>query len=59
MRAADALPGAVARLRAAGVEAPAGDARALLAHALGVAPGRLTLHLDDPLPAPAAARFEG
>jgi release factor glutamine methyltransferase len=33
---------AIARLRAAGVPDPARDARRLLAHALGVAPERLT-----------------
>jgi release factor glutamine methyltransferase len=45
-----ALVRAVAALRAAGVEDAAGDARRLAAHALGVAPDRLTLILDDPLP---------
>lgn len=42
---------AAARLMMAGVEDPMGDARRLLAHAMGVAPDRLTLHLrDDPAP---------
>lgn len=47
MRAQDALRAAVPRLRAAGIEAAAGDARRLLAHALAIAPDRLTLHLAD------------
>ncbi|PZQ50504.1 MAG: peptide chain release factor N(5)-glutamine methyltransferase [Rhodovulum sulfidophilum] len=47
----------VARLSAAGVAEPARDARLLLARALDLAPGRLTLLLGDPLPAGAAARF--
>ncbi len=46
---AAALAGAVRALRAAGVPDPATDARALLAHASGIAPDRLTLHLHDPL----------
>ncbi|MBL3566653.1 peptide chain release factor N(5)-glutamine methyltransferase [Rhodovulum sulfidophilum] len=52
------LVGAVARLREAGIPDPARDARRLLAHALEIAPGRLTLVLPEPVPAPAAARFE-
>ncbi|MBK5924237.1 protein-(glutamine-N5) methyltransferase, release factor-specific [Rhodovulum sulfidophilum] len=52
------LAGAVARLRKAGIPDPARDARRLLAHALEIAPGRLTLVLPEPVPAPAAARFE-
>ncbi len=55
---AAALRAGIARLRAAGVPGPARDARRLLAHALGVAPGRVTLILPDPLSAEAAARFE-
>ncbi|MCC5985083.1 MAG: peptide chain release factor N(5)-glutamine methyltransferase [Rhodobacteraceae bacterium] len=58
MRAADLLPGAVARLRAAGVADPARDARLLLAHALGVGAERLTLHLGDTAAPEAQARFE-
>lgn len=54
---AEALRAALPRLAAAGIEAPAGDARRLLAHALGIAPERLTLHLPDPLPPEAASRF--
>lgn len=45
---------AVARLAAAGVPDAPRDARLLLAHALGLAPDRLTLHLAD-APDPAAA----
>lgn len=48
---------AIARLRAAGVPDPARDARRLLAHALGVAPERLTLVLPDPVGPEAAAAF--
>lgn len=51
------LPAAVACLRAAGVPDPAGDARRLLAHALYLPPDRLTLHMGDPMPVDAAARF--
>jgi release factor glutamine methyltransferase len=56
--AADALRAAVARLAAAGVPGAAGDARALLAHALYVAPDRLTLHLPDPIPPEALQRLD-
>jgi release factor glutamine methyltransferase len=51
---APVLREAVARLAAAGVPDAPRDARLLLAHALGIAPDRLTLHLADP-PDPAAA----
>jgi len=47
VRAAEALAPAIARLEAAGVEGAARDARVLLAHALGIGPDRLTLHLPD------------
>jgi release factor glutamine methyltransferase len=47
VKAAEALAPAVARLAAAGVDGAARDARVLLAHALGVAPDRLTLHLPE------------
>ncbi|MFE3836957.1 peptide chain release factor N(5)-glutamine methyltransferase [Pseudogemmobacter sonorensis] len=40
---------AVALLRAAGIEDPARDARALLAHAMALGPERLSLHVGDPL----------
>ncbi len=57
MRAADLLPDAVARLRAAGVPDAARDARLLLAHALGVGADRLTLHLGDSVADAPRARF--
>lgn len=57
-RAADLLPGAIARLRAAGIADPARDARLLLAHALDLPADRLTLHLSDPAPAAAQARLD-
>lgn len=53
-----ALIAAVARLRVAGVEDPARDARLLLAHALGVDPARLPLVIRDPLDPAAAQVFE-
>lgn len=52
-----ALRAAIPRLRAAGISDPARDARLLLAHAMTIAPDRLTLHLQDPLPLAAATRF--
>jgi release factor glutamine methyltransferase len=54
---AQALAAAVPRLRAAGVEDPAGDARRLLADAAGLPADRLTLHLPDPAPPATLARF--
>lgn len=54
---AAALRQAVATLRAAGVPDAAGDARRLMADALGVAPGRLILMETDALPEAAAVRF--
>lgn len=56
--AASRLPAAVARLRAAGVPDPVRDARLLIAHALELAPERLTLHMNDPLSEAMAARLE-
>ncbi|MFT4148926.1 MAG: peptide chain release factor N(5)-glutamine methyltransferase [Paracoccaceae bacterium] len=53
----EALRAAIPRLRAAGVDDPARDARALMAHAAGLTPDRLTLHLSDPLTDPQAAAF--
>jgi release factor glutamine methyltransferase len=53
-----ALRAAVPRLRAAGVEDPARDARLLLAHALDIAADRLTLHAGDLLSPAQAAAFE-
>ena len=43
-----ALVRGVAALRAAGIADAATDARALLAHACGIDPARLTLHLPEP-----------
>lgn len=53
-----ALAAAVPRLRAAGVEDAPRDARLLMAHALGVAPDRLTLHIGDGMTGAQAAVFE-
>jgi release factor glutamine methyltransferase len=58
MTGAEALRAAIPRLRAAGVDDPAGDARRLLAHAMGLPPDRLTLHLPDPMTAPQASAYE-
>jgi len=52
-----ALAAAAAALRAAGVPDAAGDARRLMADALGVAPDRLTLAGPEPLPEAAAVRL--
>ncbi len=54
---AQALAAAVAQLRAADVPDPATDARALLAHATGIAPDRLTLHLAEAALADDLGRF--
>ena len=53
----EALRAAIAQLAAAGIEGANTDARALLAHAIGEAPDRLTLHLPDPLSDAAQALF--
>ena len=58
MKASDALRLAIPRLEAAGVEGAGRDARVLLAHALGVAPDRLTLHLPDKMTGPQASAYE-
>ncbi|MDP5345525.1 MAG: peptide chain release factor N(5)-glutamine methyltransferase [Paracoccaceae bacterium] len=58
MKAADALPDAIARLRAAGVPDPVRDARLLLAFAAGWPTDRISLHLQDRLDARDLARFE-
>lgn len=50
MTGAEVLRDVTARLRAAGIETAGADARALLAHAIGIAPDRLVLHLGDPAP---------
>ncbi len=55
--AAEALRAAIPVLAAAGIEDAPRDARLLLAHAMGIAPDRLTLHLPDPLDPAAAARL--
>ncbi|MFN7224127.1 MAG: peptide chain release factor N(5)-glutamine methyltransferase [Paracoccaceae bacterium] len=52
-----ALGRAIQDLRAAGVPDPATDARALMAHAAGLAPDRLTLHLQDTVDDAALDRF--
>ena len=53
-----ALAEARARLEAAGVPGAMGDARRLLAHVIGVAPARMTLHLHDTLEEGALGAFE-
>ena len=58
MTGADALRAAIPRLREAGIPDAARDARALLAHAMGVAPDRLTLHLADDLDPAVVAALE-
>lgn len=57
MRGTEALAAAARRLRDAGVDDAARDARLLLARALQVAPGRLALHSGDPLTEAQAAAF--
>lgn len=58
MTFSQALHRAIPRLQAAGIADAARDARLLLAHATGIAPDRLTLHLPDGVTAAAEARFE-
>lgn len=58
MTAAEALRAAVPKLVAAGIAGGARDARILLAHAMDIAPERLTLHLPDALDGTVQARFE-
>ncbi|WP_434612826.1 peptide chain release factor N(5)-glutamine methyltransferase [Tabrizicola sp. M-4] len=53
----EALRLAIPKLQAAGITDAPRDARALLAHAAGIAPDRLTLHLADPLPPQAEEAF--
>ena len=53
----EALRAAIPRLQAAGIPDAPRDARALLAHAAGIAPDRLTLHLADALSPQAEAAF--
>ncbi|MCI2398476.1 peptide chain release factor N(5)-glutamine methyltransferase [Aliiroseovarius subalbicans] len=57
MTGSEALAQAVRDLRGAGVDDPARDARRLLAMAMGIDPGRLTLHLHDALGPGEEARF--
>jgi release factor glutamine methyltransferase len=49
---------AIPRLRAGGVEDAALDARLLMAHALGIAQDRLTLHLAEGMTAPQGVAYE-
>jgi release factor glutamine methyltransferase len=58
MIAKQALAQAAARLREAGIEDPARDARILLAHAMAIAPDRLTLYLPDKMTAEQARSYE-
>jgi release factor glutamine methyltransferase len=58
MTGAEALRAAIPRLVAAGVPDAPRDARVLLAHATGIAPDRLTLHLADPLTDTALQAYE-
>lgn len=58
MTAREALVKAAADLADAGVSEAMGDARRLLAQAMEIESGRLTLHLDDQLSAERAAGFE-
>lgn len=57
MTGTEALRHAIPRLTAAGIPDAPRDARALLAHAAGIPPDRLTLHLADPLTPQAEAAF--
>lgn len=58
MTGAEALRAAIPRLAAAGVPDAPRDARVLLAHGMGIAPDRLTLHLADPLTDAALQAYE-
>ncbi|WP_120501610.1 peptide chain release factor N(5)-glutamine methyltransferase [Roseovarius sp. EL26] len=49
----------ISLLNEAGIDGAAGDARRLMAAALNIAPGRLTLHLHDDLPTTIEAVFLG
>jgi len=55
---AAALRAATAQLTQVGIVAAAGDARHLVAHAIGLDPDRLTLHLSDQLDASVQVRLE-
>jgi len=52
------LRAAIARLDAAGIDGAARDARLLLADAMGLAPGRLTVELNEPVSTHAEAAFQ-
>jgi len=54
----EALRRAIPLLQAAGIPDAPRDARALLSHAAGIPPDRLTLHLADPLTPEASAAFD-
>ncbi len=58
MIGAEALKAATRRLAEAGIEGAARDARRLLAHALAIAPDRVTLILPDTMEPDAVAAFE-
>jgi release factor glutamine methyltransferase len=55
---AEALRKTLPALRAAGVEDPVTDARRLMAHALGIDPGRLTLQMSDPMTVAQVSDFD-
>lgn len=57
MTAQEALRLAIPQLTAAGIDNAPRDARLLLAHAMGIAADRLTLHLPDALSEPAQAAY--
>lgn len=59
MSVQDALAMAIVMLKDAGVDDPMRDARLLLADCLGIEVGRMTLHLNDILPAEVEADFFG
>ncbi len=58
MTGAEALRAAIPRLRTGGIEDAPLDARLLLAHALGIAADRLTLHLPEAISDAQAAGYE-
>ena len=57
MSVQQALSRGMARLKEAGIDDPGRDARRLMAWILGIAPGRLTLHLHDALDPLAETEF--
>lgn len=58
MTAAEALRTAIQRLTESGIEGAPRDARLLLAHAMQIAPDRLTLHLPDEMSPEAQTRLD-